>query len=703
MSTDIIHDGISDDVDAKLQTERIRIEQQRNLRHEARILDFEDELEKQPVLWRNVTLFEMGIQNEFACCDTIHGVVTQADPKENSYVFTETFGTSLTEKHTCLNLLSTKMGLLLQYFCEQKLILVLKGCMCENQRKTTFYVQSIHTTGIPQDGGPSHTVDDVVLQGIVARLVAEEVPDCLDQEAFRNCQLPTNKEELGLLYALLKGELTSGQRTWVEFSLRQVGMNELSKDERKHTMRAISYLLNVDWLPRQTRLPPVQELREQLDRTIFGMEPVKKRILEIAAQIRRSGEIPKWGVLLEGPPGVGKTTVAKAVAAMLGLPFVSLDLSTIRDPESLGGSSRRYSNARPGMILEKIFENRSGSGVFVLNELDKAFTAKSTGGCGDALLSLVDKQGFQDDFMEVLVYPQFFFLATCNDAQAISKPLLDRFIRISIERYTVAEKCSIFREKVFPKALAAAGVSGQELTVTTEFVERLCREYASEAGIRDLEQAAQRVVGDYLLRTEQEGLAGRQYTKQDLEELFGKKEGVIECTLRMTPGQVKTMFCDGEVRQLVMVQATKRSGTGQFNMIGVPTEFYRDCCRVAFECVKNICVGMDFRGLDVTVYIPDQLSASYRNCLGCAVFMAIMSALTGKVVPETSVFLGGCDLMGNVFFDEPTIDPVIEYLEQMNCDTCLYGPMNLGQLVTRAHGIKIVGAVDIAVLCEVAM
>ena len=67
------------------------------------------------------------------------------------------------------------------------------------------------------------------------------------------------------------------------------------------------------------------------------------------------------------------------------------------------------------------------------------------------------------------------------------------------------------------------------------------------------------------------------------------------------------------------------------------------------------------------------------------------------------MFLGGCDLMGNVFFDEPTIDPVIEYLEQMNCDTCLYGPMNLGQLVTRAHGIKIVGAVDIAVLCEVAM
>ena len=151
------------------------------------------------------------------------------------------------------------------------------------------------------------------------------------------------------------------------------------------------------------------------------------------------------------------------------------------------------------------------------------------------------------------------------------------------------------------------------------------------------------------------------------------------------------------------MQATKRSGTGQCNMIGVPTEFYRDCCRVAFECVKNICVGMDFRGLDVTVYIPDQLSASYRNCLGCAVFMAIMSALTGKVVPETSVFLGGCDLMGNVFFDEPTIDPVIEYLEQMNCDTCLYGPVNLGQLATRAHGIKIVGAFDIAVLCEVAM
>lgn len=703
MSTNPIHSDKSGDVDTVLQSERIRIEQERNLRQEARILNFEDELEKQNGLYHNITLFEMRVHSALVCGDTIHGVVTQASPKENRYVFTETFGTSLTEKHTCLDLLSAKMGLLLQYFCEQKLILVLKGCMCENCRKTTFYVQSLHTTGIPQDGGPSHTMDDVILQGIVARLVAEEAPDCLDQEAFRNCRLPTNKEDLGLLYALLKSDLTPGQRSWVEYSLHQVDMNDLSKDEKNHTMRAISYLLNVDWRPRQTRLPTVQELRGQLDRSIFGMEPVKKRILEIAAQIRRSGEIPKWGVLLEGPPGVGKTTIAKAVAAMLGLPFVSLDLSTIRDPESLGGSSRRYSNARPGMILEKIFENRSGSGVFVLNELDKAFTAKSAGGCGDSLLSLVDKQGFQDDFMEVLVYPQFFFLATCNDAQAISKPLLDRFIRISIERYTAAEKCSIFRENVFPKMLAAAGVSSQELTVTTEFVEQLCREYATEAGIRDLEQAAQRIVGDYLLRTEQDGLTGQQYTKQDLEELFGKKEVVIERTIRMTPGQVKTMFCDGTVPQLVMVQAKKRAGTGQFNLIGVPTEFYRDCCRVAFECVKNICTGMDFSRLDVTVYIPDQLPVSSRNYLGCAVFMAIMSALTDKIVPETSVFLGGCDLMGNVFFDEPTIDPVIEQLEQMNCDVCLYGPMNLGQLVTGAHDVRIVGAFDIAVLCEVAM
>ena len=386
---------------------------------------------------------------------------------------------------------------------------------------------------------------------------------------------------------------------------------------------------------------------------------------------------------------------------MLNLPLVTLDMSTIKDPEGLIGSSRIYGNARPGLVMEKLLEARDSNCVFLLNELDKASGSDNRGNPADTLLTLVDKLGFIDTFMETCIDTRnMFFIATCNEIDRISKPLQDRFLRIDIPRYTVSEKEHIFSRYVFPKALSNANVVSEELTLAAESVHQLCGEYATEPGVRDLEQYAERIIGDYLLRVEQEGILEKNYTPNDIVALLGKKSS-IERTVSVSSGQVRSMLIHDEFVSQFLVQAKARPGSGQLNLIGIPSDFHRDCCRVAYECAKS-CSSVEFDKIDVSLYVPNIIPSSTHNYLGCASFMAIMSAVTGRVLPETSVFIGGCDLMGNLFWDEPSIIPILEVMEHNRC-SCLYGPMKVNCLATgHSHKVKVIESFNAAILFEVA-
>ena len=159
------------------------------------------------------------------------------------------------------------------------------------------------------------------------------------------------------------------------------------------------------------------------------MEKVKQRIIETIIQINRTHTLPAYGLLLVGPAGTGKSQIAYAVARILKLPWTTLDMSSINDPEQLTGSSRIYANAKPGIIMEAFSMAGESNLVFIINELDKATNpAKGNGNPADVLLTLLDNLGFTDNYMECMVptvgvYP----IATANDKAQISAPLMSRF------------------------------------------------------------------------------------------------------------------------------------------------------------------------------------------------------------------------------------------------------------------------------------
>ena len=195
------------------------------------------------------------------------------------------------------------------------------------------------------------------------------------------------------------------------------------------------------------------------------------------------------------------------------MPWATLEMSSINDPEQLTGSSRIYSNAKPGLIMESFAEAESSNLVFIINELDKAASAKGNANPADVLLTLLDNLGFTDNYIECNipttgVYP----IATANDKSEISAPLMSRFAVIELPDYTVEEKKVIFTDYAMPKVLKRIGLKKEECIMTDDGLDALMDIYKDTSGIRDIEQAAEHIAANALYQIEAEGKTVVEFT-----------------------------------------------------------------------------------------------------------------------------------------------------------------------------------------------
>ena len=301
----------------------------------------------------------------------------------------------------------------------------------------------------------------------------------------------------------------------------QSEFEEHAEEERRHAQRALSIMMNIQWKNNYFESIDPKEARRILDETLYGMEKVKQRIIETIIQLNSTHTLPAYGLLLEGPAGTGKSQIAYAVAKILKLPWTTLDMSSINDPEQLTGSSRVYANAKPGIILEAFSLAGESNLVFIINELDKAAAGKGNGNPADVLLTLLDNLGFTDNYMECMVptsgvYP----IATANDKSQISAPLMSRFAVIEIPDYTPEEKKVIFSKFALPKVLKRMGLEQEECIIEGEALDAVIGRYADTSGIRDLEQAAEHLAANALYRIEVDHVKQVVFTSEMVKELL---------------------------------------------------------------------------------------------------------------------------------------------------------------------------------------
>ena len=374
-------------------------------------------------------------------------------------------------------------------------------------------------------GGTKLSAEDGFLQFMIERLLASSAPEedveDDDAEEIGDGMKLTSLQSITDFMMCAGKTLPNQIRLWARRNLAVARSGEVSQEERRHAQRALSIMMNIQW--KSNYFDPIDpaEARRILDEELYGMERVKQRIIETIIQINRTHTLPAYGLLLIGPAGTGKSQIAYAVARILKLPWTTLDMSSINDPEQLTGSSRIYSNAKPGIIMEAFAAAGESNLVFIINELDKAAAGKGNGNPADVLLTLLDNLGFTDNYIECNiptsgVYP----IATANDKDQISAPLMSRFAVIELPDYTPLEKKIIFKRFALPKVLRRMGIREDECLVTDDGLEAVVDVFANTTGIRDLEQAAEHMAANALYQIEALGVTSVTFDSKKVWDLF---------------------------------------------------------------------------------------------------------------------------------------------------------------------------------------
>ena len=392
------------------------------------------------------------------------------------------------------------------------------------QKGDEYHVYKIHETGVAVRGAKL-AGENGFLQFMMERLFQSEAPvleekDVDDMEDSDSMKL-TGIQSITDFLTCAGNTLPENIRLWAKRNLAIAKSAEVTPEERRHAQRALSIMLSIHWKNDYFESIDPIEARRILDEELYGMEKVKQRIIETIIQINRTHTLPAYGLLLIGPAGIGKSQIAYAVAKILKMPWTTLEMSSINDPEQLTGSSRIYSNAKPGIIMETFEKAESSNLVFIINELDKASAGKGNGNPADVLLTLLDNLGFTDNYIECNiptsgVYP----IATANEKSQISAPLMSRFAVIEIPDYSFDEKKAIFTKFVMPKILKRIGMSEQECMITDEGVDAVIENYSGTSGIRDLEQAAEHIAANALYHIEAQQAKSVTYDAAMIHELL---------------------------------------------------------------------------------------------------------------------------------------------------------------------------------------
>lgn len=491
--------------------------------------------------------------------------------------------------------------------------------------------------------------------------------DQQQKEYFLHQQIKTIQEELGGVSHEQEFEemrTKAKSKKW-DAKVQEHFDKELSKMQRMNPQVAefsiqrnyLELLLELPWNEYTIDKFDLKNAKKILDKDHYGLEDVKRRVIEHMAVLKLRNDMKSPILCLYGPPGVGKTSIGKSIAKAIGREYVRISLGGLRDEAEIRGHRKTYIGAMPGRIIQSIKKAKTSNPVFVLDEIDK-LSSSHQGDPSSAMLEVLDPEQnkeFYDNFVELgFDLSKILFIATSNSLNTIQPALLDRMEVIEMNGYTIEEKTEILRQHLLPKQLKEHGLDAKTISIPKKVMEFIVTKYTRESGVRRLDKEVATIVRNIAKSIVLEEEFNEKLTEDDIVKILGApKFDYDKYETNDVAGVVTGLAWTRVGGDILFIESILSEGKGTLTMTGNLGNVMKESATIALEYIKanSNLFGIDakvFEKYKIHVHVPEGATPKDGPSAGIAMLTSMVSSFTQRKIKKNVAMTGEITLRGKV-------------------------------------------------------